>query len=391
VCTVLVFTFVAIGKAPGLGEEEYNVSPDGYTLAFAARRVEADTHKQQSDMAWSTNVPIYTVDLRTHDKKYIPQIVSGSDWFGYNSQPSFSPDGTKLAFLSMRRPQYESDQNLLRILDLQTLTISTVSESLPLSIASVEWSLQGSETLYCTAQVRGSSKILRLNLEYSVNQLGATTELKLAEVMTGDESRSSPLVVPYNGNTEGLYFLETSMSSPNELILTVLSRESELFLPLDSVLASSIPTEPGESTVVRTPGCGRHRVQIYNPSPEFSNGDIIAPTVHSHYILGANNDLVHCWYIPPPGVDLRSAEAGSIPLLLIIHGGPQGAIMNAWHYRWNLGIFAAMGYAVVAVNFHGSTGYGQAFCDSIRGNFDYTRAASRCMYASTNDLVGCKS
>jgi dipeptidyl aminopeptidase/acylaminoacyl peptidase len=67
-----------------------------------------------------------------------------------------------------------------------------------------------------------------------------------------------------------------------------------------------------------------------------------------------------------PAIELQSR---SIPLILIIHGGPQGAILNSWSTRWNLSFFSSLGYGVVAVNFHGSTGYGKSFVDSIRGDW----------------------
>src|SRR3546814_14614914 len=57
------------------------------------------------------------------------------------------------------------------------------------------------------------------------------------------------------------------------------------------------------------------------------------------------------------------------PVVFIVHGGPQGSMGNDFHYRWNPAIYAGMGYAVVFIDFHGSTGYGQAFTDSISGDW----------------------
>ena len=65
----------------------------------------------------------------------------------------------------------------------------------------------------------------------------------------------------------------------------------------------------------------------------------------------------------------QQAVAGSVPLVLIIHGGPQGAFINNWNYRSNLPFYASRGYGVVSVNFHGSTGFGQKYCDSIRNDW----------------------
>jgi dipeptidyl aminopeptidase/acylaminoacyl peptidase len=80
---------------------------------------------------------------------------------------------------------------------------------------------------------------------------------------------------------------------------------------------------------------------------------------------GAANDDVQGFMVKPPGFD----PAKKYPLKFLIHGGPQGAWGNSWSYRWNPQLFAASGYVVVMINFHGSTGYGQKFTDSISGDW----------------------
>jgi len=80
---------------------------------------------------------------------------------------------------------------------------------------------------------------------------------------------------------------------------------------------------------------------------------------------GANDEKVQGFMIKPPGFDPNK----KYPLKFLIHGGPQGAWGNEWSYRWNPELFAANGYLVVMINFHGSTGYGQKFTDSISGDW----------------------
>jgi len=81
---------------------------------------------------------------------------------------------------------------------------------------------------------------------------------------------------------------------------------------------------------------------------------------------GADNDDVQGFIVKPPGFDPNK----KYPLKFLIHGGPQGAWGNSWTYRWNPELFAATGnYVVVMINFHGSTGYGQKFTDSISGDW----------------------
>ena len=81
---------------------------------------------------------------------------------------------------------------------------------------------------------------------------------------------------------------------------------------------------------------------------------------------GANDEEVQGFMVKPPGFDSNK----KYPLKFLIHGGPQGAWGNEWTYRWNAELFAATGnYVVVMINFHGSTGYGQKFTDSISGDW----------------------
>ena len=87
--------------------------------------------------------------------------------------------------------------------------------------------------------------------------------------------------------------------------------------------------------------------------------------MESFTFKGANNDDVQGFLIKPPEFD----PAKKYPLKFLIHGGPQGAWGNSWSYRWNAELFAANGYVVVMINFHGSTGYGQKFTDSISGDW----------------------
>jgi dipeptidyl aminopeptidase/acylaminoacyl peptidase len=79
---------------------------------------------------------------------------------------------------------------------------------------------------------------------------------------------------------------------------------------------------------------------------------------------GADDEDVQMWIVYPPHFDPKKKW----PLLQIVHGGPHGAITNDFSFRWNLHLFASKGYVVAAVNFHGSSGFGQKFCDSITGD-----------------------
>jgi len=83
------------------------------------------------------------------------------------------------------------------------------------------------------------------------------------------------------------------------------------------------------------------------------------------HFAGAGGEKVQAWILKPVGFE----DGKKYPVALVIHGGPQGAIEDHFHYRWNPQAFAGAGYAVIAINFHGSTGFGQAFTDSISGDW----------------------
>jgi dipeptidyl aminopeptidase/acylaminoacyl peptidase len=85
--------------------------------------------------------------------------------------------------------------------------------------------------------------------------------------------------------------------------------------------------------------------------------------VEEKIVAGANGEAVQMWLVHPPGFDARKAK--KYPVMHSIHGGPHAASGDTFHYRWNNQVFAAQGYVVACVNYHGSSGFGHAFLDSI--------------------------
>ena len=359
------------------------MSPEGTHIAMSFRRPLApDTngiHAQPKDAAWTTDTGIYISKISGGDSKVSvtsePKLISGESRT-YNKCPVFSPNGRYIAYLAMDRPGYESDKQSIKIYDIITETTTLLAwsngEVIDLSFGSVCWS-QDSSTIYSTAVHRGVNRIFKLFLsgirpsEDSADDLCSRVAVQQLLTMHGIKSYAEPHVVQVEG-AEYLYYLQSSFSSPNELMRLQLSSSSiesigrTVFAPISEYDLSSCRdiSDYGDTSQAQL------RAQfIHTTCPEYSNGDIAAPTVTEHYFKGAKGDLVHAFYLPPVGMDVSSLADAAVPLLLIVHGGPQGAIMNAWNYRWNLSIFAAQGYGVLAVNFHGSVGYGQAFTDSI--------------------------
>lgn len=369
------------GKAPGHGEEDFCISSNGIQIAMSCRRTNAVDGSQLSSMAWETDEPVYLVDISTaygseaQNSKYELKLISGVHCLGANMQPSFSPDDKLISFTSMERRGYESDKRQIKTYNIAKDAVSCLTNEMDLSFESMAWHTDS--TLYCTAQYRGSSRIFRLELNVSING-DDESSLKSCEVMTGDESRHSLAITKISQRGEGvttrsyLYFIQSSLSRPNEIMMVDITSESTVArdLPLFTTFQFERIVEEVEIEVksIYQP-LSLH--SIFDPCPQYTNGDVASIDVKQHYFKGANDDLVHAWYLPPIGldIDLDAADTPSAPLVLIVHGGPQGAIMNAWNYRWNMGLFASKGYGVLAVNFHGSSGFGQDFMDSIRNDW----------------------
>jgi dipeptidyl aminopeptidase/acylaminoacyl peptidase len=118
-------------------------------------------------------------------------------------------------------------------------------------------------------------------------------------------------------------------------------------------------TSPAEVHTVLLGG-GDPRALTRINAPVLAAARMSAP--EEFWFKGAQGEKVHGWILKP--VDHRPGS--KYPVAFLIHGGPQGAWDDHFHYRWNPQAYAGAGYVTVAINFHGSTGYGQAFTDAIR-------------------------
>jgi dipeptidyl aminopeptidase/acylaminoacyl peptidase len=126
------------------------------------------------------------------------------------------------------------------------------------------------------------------------------------------------------------------------------------------VLSLESATQPAELIAVKADGSKRRPLTAYNVE---RLAELDLGTVQDVTFEGADGDPVQMWVVLPPGFDAERKW----PLLQLVHGGPHGAWLDAFHYRWNMALFASKGRVVAAVNFHGSTGAGQAFAESILG------------------------
>lgn len=258
--------------------------------------------------ATSTNLDIFSAPA---DGSAAPANLTAAN-HATDSLPTVSPDGRHLAYFAMKRPGFEADAQVLMVRDLASGQVRALTENWDRSVASIAWAPDG-RSLYVTADDVQETPLFRVDAAS-----GKVTRL------TGEGHVSAVAVTP-----KGAVVAMNSLVAP------------------DDFYAVTRPNRPQRLTSV--------------------NADKLAgidmPTVSRFSFTGANNDTVYGYAVRPAG------SSGKVPIAFMVHGGPQGSSNNSWSYRWNPAVFAGRGYGLVAVDFHGSTGYGQAFTDAISNNW----------------------
>jgi dipeptidyl aminopeptidase/acylaminoacyl peptidase len=323
------------------GQDMYAISPDGQELAYTCNvdEVEAtstnneifvvpinaspNTSSVEANASPARTVPpakSNTMPPGTAAATMQPRKISTSP--GADTTPLYSPDGKYLAWRSQARAGFESDKWRLLVQDQQSGKISECSEAFDRSVGSFTWSDDGKAVVF-TAEDQGQSPIF---VELPSTAGKSPTKLDRTNGLHADD-----LVML--GKT--LFFTRTSISAPSEIWCIPPPHmdytEPKQITHMNDALLSQIDMQPLESFTFK----------------------------------GANDEEVQGFIVKPPGFD----PSKKYPLKFLIHGGPQGTWGNSWSYRWNPELFAANGYVIVMINFHGSTGYGQKFTDSISGDW----------------------
>ena len=259
--------------------------------------------KADAGEAKSTNLDLYRSTLQSS-----PVVNLTSDNAGTDTAPAASPDGKWLAWTSMARAAYEADRLVLKLMDLKSGKVTALTDKWDRSIDSIAWA-SDSKSLLAVAGDTLEHPLFRVDLKGKVTRL---TE-------RGNISAAVPM------------------------------KNGSIVYAIDSV------TGPSDLVLMDAKGQTRRLTNV--------NADLLATLDPVNYqkfdFKGAGGDQVY-------GQILKPQDAtGPLPVLLIVHGGPQGSFGNSWSYRWNPAVMASQGYAVVSIDFHGSTGYGQKFTDSI--------------------------
>ena len=280
---------------------------DDYTWAPDGQSLVASIRVAGPKEPWSTNFDLYRLDA---DGKQAPVNLTAANP-AWDAGPVFSADGKTLYYRAMKRPGFEADRFGVMAMDLASGKTREIAPQWDRSAGEVVLSADGN-SFYTAADDLGEHRLFNIDI--------ATGK---ATVVAEGGSIGSPVIA---GNT--LAYTKNSLKSGDQI-----------------VVAQADGSTPREIT----------------PSASQMLPDVAFGDYEQFQFKGWNNETVHGYVVKP----YNYQEGKTYPVAFLIHGGPQGSFGNGWSYRWNPQTYAGQGYAVVMIDFHGSTGYGQAFTDAI--------------------------
>jgi dipeptidyl aminopeptidase/acylaminoacyl peptidase len=329
------------------GQDNYAFSPDGREICYASNHDKVEATSTNNDL-WI--VPVSStpgVGRRPGSGSFHSFEASNitTDNPASDSTPLYSPDGNYIAYRAQTRPGYESDRFRLMLYDRKTGEKRDLTEGFDHWVGSFVWAPDSKEIYFSAEHERHS-------LIYAVNAVGAAGTTR-----TPTEYLRRTLVAGYNDDLammpdgKTLVFTRTSLSAPNEIYAA-------------DTRGEGCPSRTGEVDPGKE-SCSLNRDWALTHSNDQLLSQISMSKVESFEFSGANGDAVEGSLVEPPNFD----ASRKYPVKFLIHGGPEGAWGDDWSYRWNPELFAANGYVVIMINFHGSTGYGQKFIDAINGDW----------------------
>jgi len=264
-----------------------------------------------SIVAISTNNDLWLTNKQGSEKRKI-SFGKGND-----NGPLFSPDGKYVAYMSMKRAGFEADQKNLLVYELKSGETANLTGTLDRSVEDFVWA-PNSKKLYFYVLHHGRHRLYEVDLKSP--KRGLLLEKRYLKEMDIDP--------------DGKYLI---------LAIEAINYPAELY-----------KFEIKKKELIQLTFTNKDRLAELKMNP-----------LEDYWFTGVNNDSVHLLMVKPPDFD----PAQKYPLICLIHGGPQGEWSDDFHYRWNAEMFASPGYVVIMINFHGSSGYGQKFCDSVSKNW----------------------
>ncbi|WP_108821977.1 S9 family peptidase [Dysgonomonas sp. Marseille-P4361] len=287
------------------GVEQLAWSPDGKTIAYTCRK------KTGLEYSLSTNSDIYLYNIETKETKNLTEGM-----MGYDTNPTFSPDGKYIAWQSMERDGYESDKNRMFVMNLSTGEKIYVTESFDYNTDYLAWN-DDNQSIYFVACVEAKTHLFQAYIH--------TKEIK--QITTGHYDYES-----FGIAGDKLIATRHSLSQPNEIYAVNIAN--------------------GDATEL-----------------SFENKEILSQLtmgkVEERWITTTDNKKMLTWVVFPPNFDPNK----KYPTLLYCQGGPQSTVSQFWSYRWNLQMMAANGYIIVAPNRRGLPGFGQEWLEQISGDY----------------------
>jgi len=280
---------------------------DDFTWSPDGKTVVAAIRVAGKQEPWSTNFDLYRLDA---EGKQAPVNLTAANP-AWDAGPVFSADGKTLYYRAMKRPGFEADRFGLMAMDVATGETREIAPKWDRSAGEIVLSGDGT-LIYTSADDMGEHRLFGVDIATGT-----------AEVVADGGSIGSPVIA---GTT--LAYTKNSLKSGDQIIVAA----------FDGANPREITPSAGEML------------------PDVAFGDY-----EQFQFKGWNNETVHGYVVKP----YNYQEGESYPVAFLIHGGPQGSFGNGWSYRWNPQTYAGQGYAVVMIDFHGSTGYGQAFTDAI--------------------------
>lgn len=309
------------GDAPSKpfgGNDDYTWSPDGASVVASVRipqphgpeagkNAKAAGKPTGNDEPWQTNFDLYRLDAAG---KAAPVNLTAANP-AWDAGPVFSSDGRTLYYRAMKRPGFEADRFGLMAMDVASGKTREIAPKWDRSAGEIVLSDDGA-SIYTSADDLGEHPLFKIDIA-----TGTPTKL------VGEGVVHAPTLA---GTT--LAFTRNSLKSGDQVFVSDVQGQG----------LRAITQSAGELL------------------PDVQFGDY-----EQFQFKGWNNDTVHGYVVKP----YNYQEGKTYPVAFLIHGGPQGSFGNGWSNRWNPQTYAGQGYAVVMIDFHGSTGYGQEFTDAI--------------------------
>ena len=302
------------------GLEQLTWSPDSKFIAYSCRKLVGKKY------AFSTNTEIYIYNVETGATDVID--MKG----GYDTDPAWSPDGSKICWISMERDGYEADKQRLMVADVSisndgTPVVSDIKDltgDFKYNVSGPVWSAD-SKSIYFASLAEGLQGIFKAGAEGGIERL------------TGDDmwyDFGSPFHITENEQGTTLYTTWCSMDFPTELVAVTVGGEKTEYTPVTS-------------------------------ENEHILSQLAEHETEARWLKTVDGKDMLTWVLYPPQFD----PSKTYPAITICLGGPQGTLSQGWSYRWNYRLMASQGYVVVLPNRRGTTAFGQEWTEQISGDY----------------------